>query len=90
MKQLVLLYKAIHAVDLQILKINCTKKEGKRRCVRRGGGGEGGCTWCTCTPTCEKSSAQKCPEEERKFRPDMSAKKKCTFLSDTTKLKRKR
>ena len=42
MKQLVLLYKAIHAVDLQILKINCTKKEGKRRCVRRGGGGGGG------------------------------------------------
>ena len=27
------------------------------------------------TPTWEKSSAQKCPKEERKFRPDMSAKK---------------
>ena len=26
-------------------------------------------------PTWEKSSAQKCPKEERKFRPDMSAKK---------------
>ena len=25
-------------------------------------------------PTWEKSSAQKCPKEERKFRPDMSAK----------------
>ena len=28
-------------------------------------------------PTWEKSSAQKCPKEERKFRPDISAKKKC-------------
>ena len=36
----------------------------------------GGCTGCTCTPpTWEKSSAQKCPKEERKFRPDISAKK---------------
>ena len=26
-------------------------------------------------PTWEKCSAQKCPKEERKFRPDMSAKK---------------
>ena len=26
-------------------------------------------------PTWEKSSAQKCPKEEEKFRPDMSAKK---------------
>ena len=32
---------------------------------------EGG---CTCTMG-EKSSVQKCPKEERKFRPDMSAKK---------------
>ena len=32
-----------------------------------GGGGGGECTW-------EKSSAQKCPKEERKVRPDMSAK----------------
>ena len=28
----------------------------------------------TPTPTWEKSSAQRCPKEERKFRPDMSAK----------------
>ena len=38
----------------------------------------GGCTGCTCTPpppTWEKSFAQKCPKEKRKFRPDMSAKK---------------
>ena len=39
---------------------------------------QGGCTGCTCAPppppTWEKSSAQKCPKEERKFRPDMSAK----------------
>ena len=36
----------------------------------------GGCTGCTCTPpTWEKGSAQKCPKEEKKFRPDMSAKK---------------
>ena len=27
------------------------------------------------SPTWKKSSAQKCPKEERKFRPDMSAKK---------------
>ena len=31
----------------------------------------GGCTGCTCT--WKKSSTQKCPKEERKFRPDMSA-----------------
>ena len=45
------------------------------RRVHRGGGG---CTGCTCTPpppTWEKSSAQKCPKEERKLCPDMSAKK---------------
>ena len=39
---------------------------------------QGECTGCTCTPpppTWEKGSAQKCPKEERKFRPDMSAKK---------------
>ena len=38
---------------------------------------QGGCTGCTCSPppTWEKRSAQKCPREERKFRPDMLAKK---------------
>ena len=40
---------------------------------------KGGCTWCTCIPPpppiWEKSSAQKCPKEERKFGPDMLAKK---------------
>ena len=41
-------------------------------------------------PTWEKSSAQKCPNEERKFRPDMSAKIMCMFHSDMTKLKQKR
>ena len=35
-----------------------------------GGGGGGGAH-----PTWEKASAQKCPKEERKFRPNMSAKK---------------
>ena len=41
-------------------------------------------------PTWKKSSAQKSPKEERKFRPDKLAKRMCTFRSDTTKLKRKR
>ena len=38
----------------------------------------GGCTGYTCAsppPNWEKNSAQKCPKEKRKFRPDMSAKK---------------
>ena len=41
------------------------------RRVRRGGGALG----ARASPAWEKSSAQKCPKEERKFRPDMSAKK---------------
>ena len=45
---------------------------GYRR-VRRGGGG--GALGARASPTLEKSSAQKCPKEERKFRPNMSAKK---------------
>ena len=48
----------------------------------------GGCA--RAPPTWEKSSAQKCPKEDRKFRPDMLAKRMCTFRSDTTKLERKR
>ena len=37
---------------------------------------QGGCTGCTCTPsTWEKSSAQRCPKEERKSCPNLSAKK---------------
>ena len=38
-------------------------------------------------PTWEKGSAQKCPKEERKFRPDMSAKKNVhvPFRYDKTK-----
>ena len=39
------------------------------------GGGGGGYTGCTCNPIWEKSSAQKSPKEEKKFRPNMSAKK---------------
>ena len=39
--------------------------------TREGGGALG----ARAPPTWEKSSAQKCPKEERKFRPDMSAKK---------------
>ena len=38
--------------------------------------GGGGCALgARASPTLEKSSAQKCPKEERKFRPNMSAKK---------------
>ena len=40
--------------------------------VGRGGGGALG---ARAPPTWEKSSAQKCPKEERNFRPDMSAKR---------------
>ena len=47
---------------------------GYRR-VRRGGGGGGGALGARASPTWEKSSAQNCPKEERKFRPNMSAKK---------------
>ena len=35
----------------------------------------GGCTGCRCTPPPEKNSTQKCPKEERTFRPDMSVNK---------------
>ena len=56
------------------------------RRVRRGGGALG----ARAPPHLKKSSAQKCPKEERKFRPDKLAKRMCTFRSDTTKLKRKR
>ena len=41
--------------------------------VRTQGGG--GALGARAPPTWEKNSAQKCPKEERKFRPDMSAKK---------------
>ena len=41
------------------------------RRVHRGGGVH----WVHVHPPWEKSSAQKCPKEERKLRPDMSAKK---------------
>ena len=37
--------------------------------------GGGGALGTRAPPTWEKSSAQKCPKEKRKFRPDMSAKK---------------
>ena len=45
----------------------------------------GGALGAHAPPPGKKSSAQKCPKEERKFRPDISAKKMCTFRSDTTK-----
>ena len=41
-------------------------------------------------PTWEKSSAQKCPKEERKFRPDMSAKKKVHVPLRFDKIKTKK
>ena len=59
---------------------------GYRR-VRRGGGGALG---ARASPTLEKSSAQKCPKEERKFRPNMSAKKIVHVPFRYDKLKRKR
>ena len=58
---------------------------GYRR-VRRGGGALG----ARASPTLEKSSAQKCPKEERKFRPNMSAKKIVHVPFRYDKLKRKR
>ena len=36
---------------------------------------KGGALGARAPPTWEKSSAQKCPKEERKFHPDMLAKK---------------
>ena len=50
-------------------------------------GGGGG---CTCTPHLEKSSAQKCSKEERKFRPDMSGKKNVHVPLRYDKIKTKR
>ena len=47
------------------------------RRVRKGGGGALGARAPPARPTWEKGSAQKCSKEERKFRPDMSAKKEC-------------
>ena len=41
-------------------------------------------------PTWEKSSAQKCPKEERKFRPDMSAKKNVNVPLRYDKIKTKK
>ena len=41
-------------------------------------------------PTREKSSAQKCPKEERKFHPDMSAKKKCARSAQMRQTKTKK
>ena len=53
---------------------------------------QGGCTGCTCTPppTWEKSSTQKCPKEERKFCPDMSAKNNVHVLLRYDKIKTKK
>ena len=41
-------------------------------------------------PHLENSSAQKCPKEERKFRPDMSAKKNVHVLLRYNKIKTKK
>ena len=41
-------------------------------------------------PTWEKSSAKKCPKEERKFRPGMSAKKNVHVLLRYNKIKTKK
>ena len=50
----------------------------------------GGCTGCTCTlTTWEESSAQKRPKEERKFRPDMSAKKESALTYDKINAKKR-
>ena len=53
-----------------------TKQSTPRKQARtEGGGGGGGALGARAPPHLRKSSAQKCPKEERKFRPDMSAKK---------------
>ena len=57
------------------------------------GADAGGCTGCTCTPphpAWEKSSTQKCPKEERKFGPDISAKKKALVPLRYHKIKMKK
>ena len=51
-----------------------------------GGGALGACA----PPTWEKSSAQKCPKEERNFRPDMLAKRNVRVPLRYHKIKTKR
>ena len=57
---------------------------GERRVHR------GGALGARAPPTWEKRSAQKCPKEERKFRPDMSAKKNVHILLRYHKTKTKK
>ena len=61
--------------------------------LTRSGAYAGGCMGCTYNPpppTWEKRSAQKCRKEERKFRPDTSAKKimRVPFRYDKIKTKK--
>ena len=51
------------------------KLPSKTGAYTRGGGGGAQGASAPPPPTLEKSSAQKCSKEERKFHPDMSAKK---------------
>ena len=60
------------------MKWTIGKSKSASASLRKQAHTQGGCTGCTCPPpssTWEKSSAQKCPKEQRKVRPDMSAKK---------------
>ena len=64
------------------------KKDVRR--VRKGRRG-GGVNWVHVHPqTWEKSSAQKCPKEVRKFRPDTSAKKNVHVPLRYNKIKTKK
>ena len=59
------------------MKLSICKSPGGGLPYKTAGAYAGGALRARATPapTREKSSAQKCPQEERKFRPDMSAKK---------------
>ena len=52
--------------------------------------GGGGALGARAPPHLGKSSAQKCPKEERKFRPDMSAKKNVRIPLRYRKIKTKK
>ena len=51
---------------------------------------QGGALGAYAPPTWEKSSAQKCPKEETKFRPDMLAKKNVHIPLRYDKIKMKK
>ena len=76
------------ATSVQCLKRTRTLPDGRQETGAYAGGG---CTGCMCTPPPgKKSSAQKCPKEERKFRLYMSAKKNVHVRLRYDKIKTKK